>query len=144
MLSKISCAEIVERCGRCQAIGVEVIDRQSALIFLHEYEGRTGDEPAIGDTQPFGDSPDEMRLAGAERADQRDDGAREEQRSETAAERFRGGEIGKVEGHADMIPAVEDESVRWTWTKCIVACIDVLLYLVFMLRMGWVFVRKLL
>src|SRR2546421_416092 len=31
-----------------------------------------------------------------------------------------------------------------TWTKYVIAVIDTLLYVIFMLRMGWVFVTKLL
>jgi len=61
-----------------QAIGIEVINRQAAVVLLDEHEGGTGDSAAVRDAQPFGDGADQVRLAGAQLSDKADDGTGEE------------------------------------------------------------------
>jgi hypothetical protein len=72
--------------GRAQPVGVEVVDRQPGRVLLDEHEGGAADRPAVGEAEPLRHGPRQLRLAGAERADQGDYGAGEEPRPQPAAE----------------------------------------------------------
>src|SRR6202012_2895793 len=61
-----------------QPVGIEMVDRQPGIVLLDQDEGGTAHGPAVGDVKALGDGADQMRLAGAKRADQGDDGTRKE------------------------------------------------------------------
>ena len=90
----------VRELGRVsKPVGVEVIDRQPHRVFLHQNEGRTGDNATVEDAQTLGDGPCELGLARSQIADQGDDGTRPQTLTEAPAEHLRRGEIGQVENH---------------------------------------------
>ena len=55
-----------------QPVGVEMVDRQAAFVFVDQDERRAGDRRGI-DPERLGDRADQPGLARAERADQADD-----------------------------------------------------------------------
>ena len=74
-----------------------MVDGKPGRVFLDQDEGRAVDRGGILDAESLGDGADEVRLAGAERADEADDGTREEQRPEPPAERLGAVEVGDVD-----------------------------------------------
>ncbi len=56
--------------GITQAVGVDVVERQAAGMLVHEDEGRAVDD--LSHAEPLRDPLRQLRLAGAERADQRE------------------------------------------------------------------------
>jgi hypothetical protein len=69
-------SEIAEVAFAAQPVSVEVINRHTSFVFLDEDKRGAGDDAAVGHAKSQGDGPNEMRLASAERADQRYNGAR--------------------------------------------------------------------
>ena len=88
-------AEVEELVWPIQPIGVEVEDRQPGRVFVDERERRARDRRRVGDAETLGDGSRKVRLPGPERADQGDDGVREQQPAEPAAEGFGRSEIGE-------------------------------------------------
>ena len=78
-------AQVFERRGRRQPVGVEVVDRHAAVVLLDQHERRAGDRLGI-DPERLGDRADQPRLAGAERTDQADDGPRLDELRERPAQ----------------------------------------------------------
>ena len=70
-------AEFSERGFIRQTISVEMVNRQPGLILVNERKRRTADAPAVTG-QSLDNCPDEMRLAGPERAGQGDNGTGEQ------------------------------------------------------------------
>src|SRR5688500_2029355 len=79
---------------RRQAVGIEVVDGQSAVVFLNQHERGACDESAVGDAQPFRNGADAVRLACAELADEGDHGTGKERLPQTLPQTARGVEVG--------------------------------------------------
>ena len=99
-------SEIAKVAVAAQAVYVEMINGHSSGVFLDEYKSGAGDDAAVGDAKAQGYGPRQMRLAGAERADQGDDGARKKQSGQPSAERLGRRQVGQVNRHRRFPAAV--------------------------------------
>ncbi len=91
-------SKIAEIAFPAEAVSVEVVDRQSPGVFLDEDESGAGDDAGVRHAEAGGDGAGQVRLAGAERADQGDDRPAEEKAAEPPAEGFGGSQVGQIDG----------------------------------------------
>src|SRR5262245_48357702 len=101
-------AEVRELGFAGETISVEVVDRQASVVFLDEHERRAVDDRGIR-AEAGRDRLDEMRLAGAERADQGDDGAGEQRVCDRLTES--GGVVEVMEGEVHRAATVNHAAI---------------------------------
>src|SRR5262249_28077037 len=108
------CAEVEELGLASQAVGVEVVYWQAGGIFLNE-DGRRGAPGTTGfGLQPPRNRPGQIKLSRAERANQGDYAAGEEELPDPATERRRGRQVGQVDStrRRHVIPRRPRAAVR--------------------------------
>ena len=74
-----------------------MVDRQAGRVFLDQHERGAIHGGGVRNAQPLGDGSRQVRLAGAELADERDHRAGKEQLPEPPAEGLGRGEVGDVD-----------------------------------------------